>query len=105
MQGKMIVIRVDGTIEATEIVKQPKLEELQAAVGGYLEGVPLLDTYEGADCIAYCNEEGKLKRLPMNVKASRAWNDALTAKGHSMHDVLVGDVVIITGDDELLADA
>lgn len=39
------------------------LEELQAAVGGYIETVTLF-----TDCVVICNEEGRLQGLPHNVK-------------------------------------
>jgi hypothetical protein len=98
MRGKFIVIRTNGDVESKDITKQPSLEELQAAVGGYIEGVNITK-YDGEDAVAFCNEEGKLKRLPMNQKATRAWRDAL---GFEPGDILVGDVAIVTGDDELL---
>lgn len=39
------------------------LEELQAAVGGYIETVTMF-----TDCVVICNEEGRLQGLPHNVK-------------------------------------
>ena len=99
MKGKFIIIRASGKIEATEITEQPGLAALQVAVGGYLETVPAFDKYDGQDCVAFCNEEGKLRKLPFNSKATLLWDEAT---GGAFDDILVGDVVIITGDDELL---
>ena len=39
------------------------LEELQAAVGGYIETVTIAE-----DCVIICNEEGRLRGMPHNVK-------------------------------------
>ena len=39
------------------------LEELQAAVGGYIETVTIEE-----DCVIICNEEGRLRGMPHNVK-------------------------------------
>lgn len=39
------------------------LEELQAAVGGYIETVTIVE-----DCVIICNEEGRLRGMPHNVK-------------------------------------
>lgn len=39
------------------------LEELQAAVGGYIETVTIRE-----DCVIICNEEGRLRGMPHNVK-------------------------------------
>lgn len=55
------------------------LEELQKFVGGYIEHVP------GSRPLAYCNEEGRLKDLPVNAAASEFFSQ-----------VLVGDVIQVT---------
>lgn len=80
------IIRTDGTIE--HIGKQPKLEALQKAVGGYIEYVPC----DGPLGFMYCNEEGKLMGLPPNPKATRMID---------FHDIIAGDVVVMElGDEE-----
>lgn len=39
------------------------LQELQAAVGGYIETVTIAE-----DCVIICNEEGRLLGLPHNMR-------------------------------------
>ena len=48
---------------------EPSLEEAQKAVGGYVELVDL----EGLGCLLV-DEEGKLKRKPVNVMATKLYN-------------------------------
>ena len=66
--------------------KKPSLEELQKAVGGYIEGVT---TANGGRF--YCNEEGKLMRLPHNPAANTMID---------FDDYIVGDVVVMEEGDE-----
>jgi len=54
------------------------LEELQKAVGGYIEVIP------GSRLRAYCNEDGHRLQLPRNVFASARF-----------HQLLVGDVAAL----------
>lgn len=62
---KAIVIRANGTeAEVKPKGKRLSLEEMQAAVGGYIERV----TIRGGEI--YVDEEGLLKGLPLNQKAS-----------------------------------
>jgi hypothetical protein len=85
----------------TDFDKVPTLAELQAAVGGYIETVPFFDKVEvdgkAVPCIAFCNEEGKLQRLPVNDLATFLW-----AQLGMQSDFLVGPVCIIYGDEKLL---
>jgi len=53
-----IVFRVDGSLDTIE----NSLENWQEAVGGYVERIP---TFNGHSMLV--NEDGKLKRLPMNL--------------------------------------
>ena len=100
MKGTQTIIKTNGEVISTEITKSPGFEAFQKIVGGNIELIGGFETYEGKPAgLALCNEEGKLKGLPINQKATRAWRDAL---GFDPGDILVGDVVIITGDDELL---
>ena len=100
MEGKMTIIKADGTIDETNLVTTPSLETMQAAVEGYIELVPWFDTYEGEPCVAFCSAEGKLNDLPINVTATEAWHGSI---GHLCDDVLVGDIVIFTGDQAFMA--
>jgi hypothetical protein len=94
MAGRMFVIPPSGEIVVTELETVPPIEELQKAVGGYIETVPYFTKYKDKQCVAFCNEEGKLKGLPYNSRATNDWgrNTPLS------DDVLVGPVVILTGD-------
>jgi hypothetical protein len=59
------------------------LEELQRLVGGYIE---VGRTTAGQFLVL--DEEGKLKRKPLNIAATRIYQ-------YGRHDPIVGDVVII----------
>lgn len=50
------------------------LKELQFLVGGFIEIVP--GTGKNTPT-TYCNEEGRLKGLALNVKASKRWGQNL----------------------------
>ena len=71
---QVLVCRV-GQEPVLADVDPDNLTALQALVGGYLEAVPLTDTY-----VLVCNEEGRLRGLSPNV---------VTARG-----VIVGDVFV-----------
>jgi hypothetical protein len=77
------IIKADNTVTT---VKPPKgsftLEELQAAVGGYIEVVRVPNS---ENLILVVNEEGLLKKLPLNEQAT------LLAQ-----QPIVGDVVLCT---------
>lgn len=104
-----------STPDAKPLDAAPTLEALQAGVGGDIEHVPMFDTIQddgGAThkCVCFCNEEGKLDGLPVNNLATVLWDRALKRSGHHgllqsngrPADVLVGPIVVIIGDDELL---
>ena len=78
------LLKVDGTIE--QMGWNPSLEELQAAVGGYIEMVRTNNVG-----YLYCNEEGKLLGLPVNMAAT-------TMIEHD--DVIRGDVVVMEEGEE-----
>lgn len=60
-----------------------ELEDLQAAVGGYIEVL-----YPYADPVGIiCNEEGKLEGLPLNR--------ALRDDNGEVYDVIAGDMLVI----------
>lgn len=99
MKGQMRVIRSGGKQEVAQLAGDPELSVLQAAVGGYLEAVPFFDTWEGQPAVVFCNEEGKLNKLPYNRIATAAWYGQSPLP---ISDVLVGDVVILTGDRDFM---
>lgn len=81
---KAVVISVDGTAKVCEIADY---DDLNAAVGGWIEAIPL-----GDNASAYINEEGKLRRLPLNPVAT-----AIAHRKHSirLNDFIVGPMVIV----------
>lgn len=74
MTYRITIFNVDGTVETMMQPKKPEYDQLSRAVGGYIETVPHMTTYDGLTRgVAYCNEEGKLRGLPFNQKATEAW--------------------------------
>lgn len=57
----MVVIKEPGNPARVDPLFDNSLESFQKAVGGYIEVVQL-----APDLVMICNEEGKLKRLPIN---------------------------------------
>lgn len=122
MNGKALVFHPAGGMTETPLDRVPNLTFLQKAVGGFIEPVPSFTSIarDGAvvDCIAFCNEEGKLQRLEVNRNATRLWDEALrriktdrgapayptglTGRDGKPVDLLVGNVCVIVGDAELL---
>lgn len=82
------ILRFNGTEEP--YVQEPSLEQMQKVVKGYVEVVPIPDS---ENKVMLVNEEGRLLRLPVNMKASNV-----------AHTVIVGDVLICekTPDGKLL---
>jgi len=97
MTLRTLVVHTDGSHEVTQVEDQ--LTALQAAIGGgWIEGV---SSAIDADWHAYCDEEGKLKGLPMNLVATTLAH----ALGWIADDVLVGDVIFLgNGEDGAEAD-
>lgn len=101
MKGKATIYNVDRTIFVVELSAPPTLDFLQSTVGGYIEAVPLFEaTPQGNPCVAFCNEEGKLNGMPLNVEATTEWY-RLVPKARGI-DHLVGPIVVIEGDEELM---
>lgn len=79
----------------TRLMLKTTLRDIQRAVGGYAEAIRVADM---RGCFwLYCNEEGKLQDLPVNMLATKL------ARGHiGFFDVIVGDCVIMPddGDDD-----
>lgn len=82
-------LRADGTHELFEYdPRHGGLEVLQAKVGGWIEAAPIMDSR----LTLYCNEEGKLDGLPLNLRASVLLDP-------NANDVIVGDAVLVGGAD------
>lgn len=97
MHGKMIIIGTDGSETVTEYTGTIPLADMQSAVGGYIEIIPMFERFRGETCVAFCNEEGKMYSLDYNRKATEHWRAV-----HSSRDFLVGPVAIVIGNDEFL---
>lgn len=111
MNGTIIELFVDGTLKVTKVTGKPTLEKLKAGIGGgHIELVPMFNSYEFegelVDCVAFCDEEGKLKSMPINRQATLLWHRALRRARHpglvaqsgNLVDVLVGTIAVVFGD-------
>ena len=97
----LVSIHVDGSIVKKDITGIPPIEELKTVVGGWLETVPYFTKYNGEPCIAFCDEEGKLKHKPHNPHAQILWEKAY---GRPItEDYLVGNIVIVVGPKSFLS--
>ena len=81
---KFVVIPTTGP-SRVEDVKPEDIGWFQQTVGGYIEVVPL-----GGGMLMVLNEEGKLKGLPINRRATELYPS----------DIIVGDVIITGLSDE-----
>lgn len=105
MAMHVLVINPDGgTLAMMNVPSPPPLEFLQTAVKGPIQQTPMFDHFALADgklspCVVFCNEEGKLNGMEVNMIATMAWGETLL-RDHSLEpfDVLVGPVVLILAD-------
>jgi hypothetical protein len=87
---RALVITTVETVQADVRDIEPSLDGFQAIVGGWLEGIG------GDDWRGYCDEEGKIKGLPVNVRATRL----ARLFGWPSGDLLCGPVVFVGPPDE-----
>lgn len=85
---KALLLKVDGTVEYTEIRKG--LAALRKAVAGDIESITLADTMT-----MFVNEAGKIKRLPLNKLATEIYHTYLPT-----NDYVAGDAIILGLDKE-----
>lgn len=114
MRGTFTVIKADGSSATQPVNKTPEYEMIKGGLdNGPLEAVPLFDEYKGERCIVFCDEDGRNKGLPPNYTATALWHAGIRANGREPSQVLtpldvvvglVGPIVIISGDEELLRD-
>lgn len=107
MRGLLTIIPVSGAVSSKEQAGPPALEDLQGGIGGgYIELVPGFNRYQGKPCVAFCDEDGKRKRLPVNMRATELWYKSVGGPVFDTYDgpqdILVGPIVIVTGDRELM---
>ena len=82
-----------GELKVINDVKdEQSLEQAQAFVGGYVEGVP----FPNGDYLIV-NEEGKLMGLPLNEQASKLWKDTFDNDNYitGRDDFVVGNAILI----------
>ena len=86
--AKAIVIKTNGQVESMDMAS---LEDLQKAVGGYIEAINI--NWENRALTVYCNEEGRVHELPINM-ACCIW---LSKNGMypALETPIHGDVVVI----------
>jgi hypothetical protein len=101
----LVTIPIDAAIVVEELTQQPTLEQLRQGVGdGHIEIVPRFTKLFGRDCVAFCNENGKITRPPMptNHLAHTLWQLAI---GRAIRDdVLVGPICVVIGTPKFLRD-
>lgn len=99
MKGTITIIKPDGSSAQVLMAAPPTLEQLQTWVGGYIELAPHWNTFLGQRCVVFWNEDAKRLGLPINMRATELWHEQMGIHA----DMLRGQVVIITGDDDLMA--
>ena len=85
-----MVIDTQGHVSTLDISVR-SLEQMQVAVGGYVQAVDIAD-----DVTLWCNEEGKMMGLEHNPLAQHLWDRAFGAGT----DYIVGTVVLTGGADD-----
>ncbi len=77
--------------------KQFTLKELQGLVGGTVDLA-----YMPSGNVMYLNDNGKLKGLPMNEKASEIWQKEYPLNKYPINNdgLIVGDVLIMSREED-----
>lgn len=95
MPFKITVIKPNGEKDSLTQPKSPDLKQLQGAVEGLIETVPHLVKFEGRNCEAYCNEEGRLHNLPLNPEATKVWLSNLGRGPFRYEPQILGNLVLV----------
>jgi hypothetical protein len=82
-------INTDFTTEVLDLSTN-EYSQIRDAVGGLIQPVDLKP-----DLTLWCNEEGKLVSLPLNIIASHLWE-----RSFGPTDLILGDCVFTGGTDE-----
>jgi len=82
---KALLVSVDGSVQRVVV---ENLKDLQGYVGGYIETIQLGQSGQNA----YVNEEGRLRNLPVNNRATRLIYDL---QPHLGIPCVFGNMVII----------
>jgi hypothetical protein len=115
-KGTIVQLNPDGTRTEIAIEGPPTLDKLKDAIGGgYIELVPRFNSFRHGDqlvsCVAFCDEDGKYKHMPINRPATALWDEALRRTGHpgliepsgKIADFLVGTIAVVFGDKRFMA--
>lgn len=82
-------VNTDFSTEVLDL-SENEYEQLRDAVGGLIQPVDLKP-----DLTLWCNEEGKLISLPLNIIASHMWE-----RSFGQTDIILGDCVFTGGTNE-----
>lgn len=83
-----ITINTEGEVKEVQLSNgDDNLAQLQEAVGGLVEAIDLTP-----NLTLWCNEEGKLRDLPINFSATLLWE-----KYFGQTDVILGNVILTGG--------
>jgi hypothetical protein len=77
------------------------LDDLQKAVGGYIETTPYVETYEDKRVSRSATKKGKLNDLAFDLPATVPWYKVLRSD-QRYRDQLVGPIIVLIGDSEFL---
>lgn len=89
MTYELLLIKPNGEEKTVTYENEPKLDEYQAMVGGNIEFVNL--KFKGKRKDGIVNEEGLIKRLPINHRATKMYQEQ---NGFSSAPI-VGTVVVL----------
>lgn len=98
---EIIIIQPNGDRSFKKQDATPNCDTISELIGGLLEIVPHFDRFGSNSCVAFCDEEGKLKGLKLNGAATYLWWSCMAHEGFRP-DTLHGPLVIITADDPAL---
>lgn len=106
MRGVLTYVHADKPMEVHYLSHTPEYKQLSKDLGGLVEIVSIFDQYVegGKPCraIVMVNEEGLIMKMPFNFWATAAYHMIARAKGIRIQQMLVGLVIIATGDEEFL---
>lgn len=86
VKGLLLVVDSDAPVEEREL---SSLDDYQAAVGGWIESVDI----PSLGVTIYVNEEGLLRQLPLNSRATFLWWFHVPAARQKA--MLVGDALLV----------
>ena len=93
------ILQIDGSIQHETTDTAPEYERIKRGLNdGMLEFVPQFDMYGDKPCVAFCDEEGKIKALAANPRATYLWYACLAPEPFRP-DTLHGTVYIIAADE------